>query len=242
MVYKMVNTIKQLSFDDLLTATASPPLVEVPESQSEQQSACKAEQTRTPIYTIGYGNRSVEKFMAVLKEYQIQYVIDIRSKPFSRANQQFSKGPFERLLIQNGLHYVFMGDTLGGRPADATCYVEGRVDYSKVRTKEFYQQGISRLQTAWNKQIPVALLCAEAKPQECHRSKLIGNTLTTHNINVVHIDENGRLKSQEEIVSLLLGNQPLLFNGSQESMLLDNRMNFSRKSYDVLEQQRPWKR
>src|SRR5690348_7267194 len=125
---------------------------------------------RVPIYTIGYGNRSMQAFIDLLLRYRIEYVIDVRSQPYSRYNPEFSKKALEQHLQQQGIHYLFMGDTLGGRPADESCYIDGRVDYSRVRTKTFYLQGIQRLRTAWEKQLRVALLCAEIKPQECHRS------------------------------------------------------------------------
>jgi uncharacterized protein (DUF488 family) len=80
-----------------------------------------------------------------------------------------------------------------------------------VGTKAFYLQGIQRLRTAWEKQLCVALLCAEAKPQECHRSKLIGNTLFEQGIAVAHIDETGECKTQQAINQTLLGGQPSLF-------------------------------
>lgn len=40
-----------------------------------------------------------------------------------------------------------MGDTIiGGRLKDKTCYTEdGKVDYEKVKTKDFFLQGIDRL-------------------------------------------------------------------------------------------------
>lgn len=152
-----------------------------------------------PIYTIGYGGRSMSQFLELLHRYGIEFLIDVRSHPHSRANQQFSKSTLEGALCQNGVRYVFMGDTLGGRPDNSTCYVDRRVNYAKVREMEFYQQGVSRLRIAWEKQIPVALMCAEIKPQECHRSKLIGNTLHEQDIVVAHIDEIGELKTQDDV-------------------------------------------
>lgn len=35
----------------------------------------------TTIYTIGYGNRSMEDFIQLLKRYQIEYLIDVQSVP-----------------------------------------------------------------------------------------------------------------------------------------------------------------
>src|SRR5690349_4834154 len=104
---------------------------------------------RVPIYTIGYGNRSIDDFIDLLLRYHIEYVIDVRSQPYSRYSPDFSKKTLEQYLQQQTIHYVFMGDLLGGRPADETCYVDGKVDYSRVCTKAFYQQGIQRVRTAW---------------------------------------------------------------------------------------------
>ncbi len=186
-----------------------------------------------PIYTIGYGNRPMKKFIELLKQYNISYLIDIRSRPYSRFNPDFSKEALEKHLRQFGIRYVFMGDTLGGRPDDGSCYEDGRVDYAKIHEKPFFQQGITRIQTAWEKQLYVALMCSEAKPHECHRGKLVGNTLLEHNIAVAHIDERGKIKEQPEINRLLTDGQseqqPLF--GEQPSWLMNEKLSFSRKKY-----------
>ena len=169
--------------------------------------------TTTPIYTIGYGNRSIEEFVELLQQYDIKFLADIRSQPYSRYNPDFSKDALEKRLKQASIRYIFMGDTLGGRPKDDTCYQEdGRVDYEKVAEKEFYQKGISNLHTAWDKQLHIVLMCSEAKPQTCHRSKLIGKTLSKQKIEVAHIDEMGAAKTQEEVDLLLTDGQLTLFD------------------------------
>ena len=169
--------------------------------------------TTIPIYTIGYGNRSIEEFVGLLQQYDIKFLVDTRSQPYSRYNPDFSKDALERRLKQASIRYIFMGDTLGGRPRDDASYQEdGRVDYEKVAEKEFYQKGISYLHTAWNKQLRIVLMCSEAKPQACHRSKLIGKTLGKQNINVAHIDETGAVKTQEEVDLLVTSGQLPLFD------------------------------
>ena len=169
--------------------------------------------TTIPIYTIGYGNRSIEEFVGLLQQYDIKFLADIRSQPYSRYNPDFSKDALERRLKQASIRYIFMGDTLGGRPRDDASYQEdGRVDYEKVAEKDFYLKGISYLHTAWNKQLCIVLMCSEAKPQACHRSKLIGKTLGKQNINVAHIDETGAVKTQEEIDLLVTSGQLPLFD------------------------------
>ncbi|GAC1649507.1 MAG: DUF488 domain-containing protein [Ktedonobacteraceae bacterium] len=184
-----------------------------------------------PIYTVGYGNRSIETFVALLKKYQIKYLVDVRSQPYSQYNQQFSKDLLEKYLGQHGIRYMFMGDTLGGRPKDESCYDEKRrVDYAKLSSKSFYQEGIDRLRTAWKKNLLVAIMCSEVKPSECHRGKLIGNTLNEQGITVAHIDEKENIKQQQEVNRLIVGMQQLSL--LDESLPEQNeKIGFSRKTY-----------
>ena len=180
--------------------------------------------TTIPIYTVGYGNRSIDDFVKLLQDYNIKFLVDIRSQPYSRFSPAFSKDALDKRMKQHHMQYIFMGDTLGGRPKDSSCYVDGKVDYAKVREKSFYQKGISYLQTAWGKQLRIALMCSEAKPQECHRTKLIGNTLAEQNIDVVHIDETGATKTQlliNQIIQVFKDEQPTLL--SQEWLLTNKK-------------------
>ena len=167
--------------------------------------------TRIPIYTIGYGSRSIAELIEVLHQHEIVYLIDVRSAPYSRYKPEFSKAALANELEQKGIRYVFMGDSIGGRPDDETCYVNGKVDYEKVKATEFYQRGIERLHTAFTQQQSVVLMCSEGKPEACHRCKLIGVTLTTQNIPVIHIDENDEQMTQEQIIDRLTGGQLSMF-------------------------------
>lgn len=165
-----------------------------------------------PIYTIGYGSRSIEEFIEVLQEHNIAYLIDVRSTPYSRYKPEFSKEALAAELQRHQIRYVFMGDTLGGHPDDEDCYdAKGQVDYEKVKDTESYQIGIERLQTAFNQQQCVALMCSEGKPEQCHRSKLIGISLDAQDIPIIHIDENDDQQTQEKVIERLTGGQLRLF-------------------------------
>lgn len=94
-----------------------------------------------PIYTIGYGERTLADFLVVLQHYTIAYVVDVRTAPYSRYKPEFSKTALTTTLRQQGLIYLFMGEQLGGRPDDPTCYTDGKVDYAKVAATVAYQQG-----------------------------------------------------------------------------------------------------
>jgi uncharacterized protein (DUF488 family) len=181
-----------------------------------------------PIYTIGYGARSVDELAAVLRWHEVEFVIDVRSAPYSRYKPDFSKEALEAALKTHGLRYIYMGDSLGGRPDDPTCYVDGRVDYARVQDKSYYQGGIARLQTAFSQQRHVVLMCSEGKPEECHRTKLIGATLTALGIPVTHIDENDEVYTQAEVLERLEGAQLTLF----DEPTLSSRKRYKDKSDD----------
>jgi len=59
--------------------------------------------------------------------------------------------------------------------------------------------------------IGVALMCSEGKPENCHRSKLIARSLTGEGVEVLHIDEAGRVITQKEAMYRLTGGQLNLF-------------------------------
>lgn len=159
--------------------------------------------SQIPVYTIGYGARTIEAFVETLRAYGIAYLLDVRSKPYSRYKPEFSKGELAAHLETAGIRYVFMGDALGGQPDDPACYTDGKVDYEKVARTAAYQQGIERVQKAYRQQLPVALMCSEGKPEQCHRTHLIGKTLSELGIPVSHIDEKGELVGQTAVLARL---------------------------------------
>ena len=181
---------------------------------------------KKPLYTIGHGNRKKEDFLVLLKDFGIEYLIDVRSQPFSKFNPQFNQNDLKFFLERNGMRYVFMGDSIGGRPQDNSCYDDdGKVDYETVKSKDFFLQGIERLKVAYNKNINAVIMCSESKPCECHRSKLIGKVLSSDNIFLKHIDEKGKIKDQTTVINELN-------KGLPEYDLFGNPVNStSRKSY-----------
>jgi len=157
-----------------------------------------------PIYTIGYGQRSMDEFIALLKQYEIAYLVDVRSEPYSRFKPEFSKFELDAALKAQNIRYLFMGDLLGGRPIGADCYTTGTLNYDSVEKKDFYQTGLTRISKAFEQQQRIVLMCSEGKPEMCHRSKLIGKSLTQNEIPVLHIDEGGELLNQDAAIERLV--------------------------------------
>lgn len=178
------------------------------------------------LFSIGYGNKKIEQFIAELKANNIEYVIDVRSKPFSKWNSQFNQVSLKITLENEGIKYAFFGDTLGGLPSDRSCYDENdKVVYEVVKEKEFFKQGIKRLLTAYQKKIPVAIMCSEAKPEECHRSKLIGRELAKKKVPLIHIISESMNKWQVDLMNEIMeGRNEIDIFGNEAPL-------FSRKSY-----------
>src|SRR5436190_22775989 len=124
---------------------------------AEHDSSREVSQLPTPVYTIGYGARTLDEFIAALKSNTIEYLIDVRTAPYSKFKPEFSKELLQHHLERADIRYVFMGDTLGGQPKDACCQTDGKVDYDKVRAQPFFEAGLKRVQQAYQQRHRIAL-------------------------------------------------------------------------------------
>lgn len=155
---------------------------------------------RGQIFSIGHGGRTVAGLIDDLRRHDVGYLIDVRSAPYSRYQPEFSRDPLRAELERQGLGYVYLGDALGGRPADPACYDDaGAVDYARCRARPAFRAGIERLLVAHGKGLRVCLLCAEAKPAHCHRTRLVSAALEAHGLDVAHILGDGTLVAQSAL-------------------------------------------
>ncbi|MCS6919524.1 MAG: DUF488 domain-containing protein [Fimbriimonadales bacterium] len=160
------------------------------------------------LFSIGHSNHAPERFLELLRLHQIEAVVDVRSRPYSRRFPHFGREPMAQWLSAGGVTYHFMGDGLGGFPDDRDCYTDtGQVLYERVAQKPFFLSAIQQLL-----QLPharVALMCSEENPNECHRAKLIAqHLLKAHGVEVQHIRADGSLISESARVA---GQTPSLF-------------------------------
>lgn len=169
------------------------------------------------LTSIGYGDRPWEDFLDRLCRYDIQFLIDVRSQPRSR-QPEFNADSLEILLSNVGVRYIFMGDTLGGKPDDLTCYIDGKVDYNRCEQRTVFRSGLNRLRLALEGGHRAAIMCSELDPERCHRSKLIGQALAKEGIELSHIDRDGERVSQREVIARITGGQGALFGQSFTSV------------------------
>ena len=153
--------------------------------------------TPSSIYTIGHSNHTLETFIGLLKNHQIQVLIDTRSSPFSRYSPHFNRDSIKAAAHEAGIKYGFFGRHLGGRPEDEDFYDEdGRVVYSQVAKSFLFTEGIERL-TEGIQKYRTAVFCSEENPSVCHRRLLVGRVLFEQGVAVHHIRGSGVIEEED---------------------------------------------
>ncbi|HTT34092.1 MAG TPA: DUF488 domain-containing protein [Methylomirabilota bacterium] len=156
------------------------------------------------VFTIGHSNLELAEFLSVLVKNGVQLVCDVRSRPGSYRFPQFNRECLEVGLASVNIQYEFLGESLGGRPADSRAYHEdGRVDYTARRRAPDFVAGIEQV-VALSRAHTVVLLCAEEDPLHCHRFLMICPALLMRGVTPVHIRRGGVLDSQREAEDRLL--------------------------------------
>ncbi len=161
-------------------------------------------ESRADIFTIGHGDAPAERVVALLREQRIDTLVDVRSIPASSHAPQFGRRAFAQTLAEAGIRYVFMGEWLGGRPRDPSCYKDGilprgkanylqLVDYAKVAMQPWYRRAVRDLvHIARGRR--TAIMCSEENPRRCHRLHLVSQTLTASGLAVYHVRHRGPLE------------------------------------------------
>ena len=141
------------------------------------------------VYTIGYSgyHQDLPRFVTDLRHFGIKVNADVRSSPYSRYAEEFNRERFGDYLRKNGLLYLFMGDQLGARPTERSCYRDGAVDYDAIMTAAFFQKGLDRIQDGLTKGYVIALMCAEKDPIDCHRNILVAHALSKRGVQIRHL-------------------------------------------------------
>jgi uncharacterized protein (DUF488 family) len=143
------------------------------------------------IWTIGHGDHGFTDLERVLVEHGISTIVDVRSRPYSRHNEDFTKSALTELCADAGLHYRWMGETLGGRPDEPSLLLpSGATDLTKLAAAPRFLGGIEEL-IAVAGATPTVILCAETDPARCHRSTVIAPALEARGFVVEHILGDG---------------------------------------------------
>jgi len=163
------------------------------------------------IYTVGYtlfqqGNTiNVNNLFDTLKKYDINFLVDVRSVPFSKQYPQCNADNMKIAGKHFGIPYMNMPE-IGAKASSqqevfskasdiffeqeifpiAKSYrpektellgSEEIVDFRKFRNDEYFIRGLKRIEDAYDKNFTLCLMCSEKKPMDCHRYFLVSKAL-----------------------------------------------------------------
>jgi uncharacterized protein (DUF488 family) len=160
------------------------------------------------IWTIGHSTRTIDEFISLLKENEINLLADVRAWPGSKRYPQFNKDALAESLSVHGTRYEHFPELGGKRKSQPdsrntawrNASFRGYADYMET---EQFQKGVERLlafarsdglgsrrneRDGWEAVTPcaIAIMCAEAVWWRCHRS-LIADYLKARGVEVLHV-------------------------------------------------------
>ena len=118
------------------------------------------------IWTIGHSTRTLEHFVEMLRSFNIELLVDIRSFPGSRRVPQFNKENLEQSMPENGIDYMHLKLLGGRRPVHKDSKntgwkhpaFRGYADYMET---DIFKEGIEELEKNALKE-RTAYMCSEA--------------------------------------------------------------------------------
>jgi len=144
------------------------------------------------FYTIGTSTRTLDEFIELFREHEIEAGVDIRSFPTSRF-PHFIKEPIEKTFESVGIHYHYLGKELGGfRKGGYRAYME----------TDSFKKGLERLEEI-GREKKTAFFCSERFPWKCHR-RYVAEGLSQRGWKVIHIIEKGRIWIPEKKDKVLM--------------------------------------
>lgn len=171
----------------------------------------------------------IEKMFNTLRELNVTHLVDVRSKPYSKQYPQCNADNLKVAGKHFSITYghmpelgakaspvqdvfskasdIFFEDIFpiakSNRPENTELYPsEEIVDFKKFRNDEYFADGIKRIESAYDNNYTLALMCSEKRPIDCHRFFFVSNKIEEKFgdwIEVMHITQNQN--SKIEIVS-----------------------------------------
>lgn len=188
------------------------------------------------VFTIGHSTQPFEQFLGLLLKNKITAVADVRSSPYSRYAPQYNTDTLKEALKEAKVAYVFLGNELGARSDDNSCYIGNTVSYKKLAQTPLFLKGIQRVEGG-SERFRIALMCSERDPTECHRTILVSKVLEERGAKVNHILGDGQLESHRNTMLRVLD---LL--GTPRGDMLDSQDDLIAQAYEGREKQIAYRR
>jgi uncharacterized protein (DUF488 family) len=147
------------------------------------------------IFTIGHSTHPIEKFIEMLKSFDIKLLADIRTFPASRRFPHFNAEQLNSSLANSGISYQHF-PALGGRrkprpgSVNGAWRVTGFRGYADYMETEVFKTAAKELAKLARTTITV-YMCSEAVWWSCHRS-LLSDYYKSTGWNVLHIMSAGK--------------------------------------------------
>ncbi len=168
------------------------------------------------IFTIGHSSRTSAEFITLLRQVDVDLLVDVRSIPRSRAMPQFNIETLPESLAAESIGYEHLR-ALGGRrhhkkgapPSLNTFWqVVAFRNYADYAETDEFRVGLDELRTLAREQ-RCAIMCAEAVWWRCHR-RIIADYLLAAGIPVQHIMGVGKITEASITPGALVGSDGTL--------------------------------
>lgn len=153
-----------------------------------------------PFFTVGHSNRSLDAFVALLRQAGVDLIVDIRKMPRSRANPQFNAAALREALARVQIGYQHIA-ALGGLRGKTEGVPQGLNDgwtnrsfrnYADYALTASFQTGLDQLVQQGDR-LRCTVMCSEAVWWRCHR-RIVADYLIARGESVFHIMGEGRLE------------------------------------------------
>jgi len=144
---------------------------------------------KTTVYTIGYEGRMPLEFVNLLKQTNIQQLVDVRELAFSRKNG-FARTSLSKSLRENGIVYKHFPSLGSPREIRQELWSNGNYksffeQYSKALERPESQEYLTDLEGLAQVR-KTAIMCVEKNPAVCHRS-IIAKRLEKDGFKVINL-------------------------------------------------------
>ena len=126
------------------------------------------------IHTIGHSTRLRSELSSLLKKHNVDTLLDIRAIPYSGYNPQFNLETMIEEFPTSGITYEHVASLGGITPsgtvmaAAKSCSERSRGFAEYMQSDEF-RDGLNYVLSLAETGKRIALMCAESKPEHCHR-------------------------------------------------------------------------
>jgi uncharacterized protein (DUF488 family) len=144
---------------------------------------------RPAVYTVGYEGRKIDGFLDCLLRAGIRRLVDVRRNAVAR-RYGFHGSTLARLCRNVGIEYAHHPQLGIASAQRATIHTEAEYatlfrTYETTTLDEGHAE-VERVSSALARS-PSALMCAEADPKRCHRSRLAQRVALMTGLPVVHL-------------------------------------------------------